>query len=84
MSDTTTDALYQRPRAHIALADDVLIPRREFARDELGVSDKTASRMNLPTTYIGNRAYVLRDASLKIVADTVRRRNEPAKRRRST
>jgi hypothetical protein len=79
--DTTT--LYRRPPPRIALADDVLVPRREFARNELGVSDKTASRMNLPTTYVGNRAYVARDASLKIVADSVRRRrNNPTTPRR--
>ena len=70
-------------RPHIELPDgDVLQPRREFARDELGVSDKTAQRMNLPTTYIGNLAYVARNASLKIVAERVHRRNQPPVRRR--
>lgn len=49
-----------RQRAHIELADDVLMPRREFAEDVLHVSDKTAMRMNLPTTYIGNVAHILK------------------------
>jgi len=44
--------------------------------------DKTAARMNLPTTYIGGVAYVARGESLKIVAARVRRRNEPPTRRR--
>ena len=63
-------------RRHIALADDVLIPRREFAEDILGVTDKTAARMNLPTTYVGNVAHVLRNASLQVVAARVRRPNQ--------
>jgi hypothetical protein len=37
--------------------------------------------MNLPTTYVGGVAFVARDASLKIVAGLVQRRNQPAKRR---
>jgi hypothetical protein len=85
MSDLTTITAARRhakKRPHIKLADDVLVPRHEFAEDDLGVSDKTAARMNLPTTYIGNLAYVARKASLQIVAERVRRRNQPAKRRR--
>ena len=81
MSDTPF-AETERRRPHIKLADDILMPRREFARDILGVSDKTAQRMNLPTTYIGNVAHVLRGASLRIVAERVRRRNQPPQRRR--
>jgi len=82
---TSTDIadLYRRPRQHIELASDTLQPRREFA-DELGISDKTAARMNLPTTYIGNVAYIARNASLEIIAGKVRRRNGPPKRRRSS
>lgn len=86
MSDATTNNPTQRQtktRPHIKLAGDVLVPRREFANDDLGVSDKTASRLNLPTTYIGNQAYVARNASLEIIAGHVRRRNQPPQRRRS-
>lgn len=72
----STSARRSRQRAHIALADDVLMPRREFAEDTLGVTDRTAARMNLPTTYIGNVAHVLRDASLQVVAARVRRPNQ--------
>lgn len=63
-------------RRHIELADDVLMPRREFAKDTLGVTDKTAARMNLPTTYIGNVAHVLKNASLRVIASRVRRPNQ--------
>lgn len=59
----------------------LLEPRANFA-GEMGVCDKTASRMNLPTTYLGGVAYVARNASLKIVAERVRRRNQPQQRRR--
>jgi hypothetical protein len=71
-----------KPRRPIQLSDDVLMPRRDFARDVLGVSDRTVARMNLPTTYVGNVAHVLRDASLRVLAERVRRRNEPQQRRR--
>ena len=65
-----------RQRAHIELADDVLMPRREFAEDVLHVSDKTAMRMNLPTTYIGNVAHILKKESLRVVAERVHRPNQ--------
>jgi hypothetical protein len=84
MSDfsTITSGLRRsKKRPHIKLADDVLLPRKKFAEEELGVSEKTVTRMNLPTTYIGNLAYVARNASLQVVAEQVRRRNQPPKRR---
>ena len=69
-------------RPAIELPDgDVLDPRREFARTRLGVSDKTAQRMNLPTMYIGGVAYVARNASLKLIADRLRTRNQRPQRR---
>jgi hypothetical protein len=76
----------RRPRRRlpeIAIPGDVLIPRLNFARDVIGTCERSAARMNLPTTYISGIAYVARDASLKIVADLVQRRNQPAKRRRA-
>ena len=60
MSDPSPANVRRSRQRHIELADDELIPRREFAEDTLGVTDKTASRMNLPTTYVGNIAYVLK------------------------
>ena len=69
-------------RPTIKLADDELVPRREFA-NEIGVTERTTQKMNLPTTYIGGMAYVARKASLQIVAGGVRRRNQPPKRRRA-
>jgi hypothetical protein len=77
MSDQTPAKI----RPHIQLAGDVLVPRREFAQ-ELGITDKTAQRKDLPTTYIGNVAYVPREESRRIIAETVRRRNEPRVTRR--
>ena len=56
---------------------DYLEPRVEFAESKLKVSDRTARRLNLPTTYIGNVAYVAHNASLEIVASSVRCRNQP-------
>jgi hypothetical protein len=86
MSDlpsSNSEGRQTKHRPHIELPDgEVLQPRQEFAHDELGVCDKTAQRMDLPTIYIGNVAYVARNASLKIVAERVRRRNQPPKRRR--
>jgi hypothetical protein len=71
-------------RRHIQMPNgDVLLPRDDLARDVIGCSPRTAQRMNLPTTYIGNVAYVPRDASLQIIADRVKRLNEPSRKRRS-
>jgi hypothetical protein len=86
MSNLTPDTTESRPRRrhvrrHILLPDgEVLEPREEFANIRLGVSDKTAKRLNLPTTYIANVAYVARNASLKLVAARIQRRNQPRHR----
>ena len=55
---------------------DVLERRRDFAKITLDVCDRTAARMNLPTTYIGNVAYVARNKSLRIIADRVRQKQQ--------
>jgi hypothetical protein len=69
-----------RPRPEIKLPNgDFLVPRVDFA-SELGVCEKTVVRMNLPTTYLGTVAYIQHNASLEVIASTVRRRNEPAAR----
>jgi hypothetical protein len=65
-------------RRHIELPDGrVLIPRAELAADILGENERTTRRRKLPTTYIGNVAYVDRDGSLNIVAEGVERPNQP-------
>ena len=69
-----TQRTKRRPRTPIDLGDDVLEPRADFA-EMLQVSDRTCARMNLPTTYIGNVAFVARNASLKLVASRIRRAN---------
>jgi hypothetical protein len=73
----------ERPRIQLANGD-FLEPRRQWAGG-VGISDKTAGRMNLPTTYIANVAYVLHNASTEILAERVRQRNqpEPPKRRQA-
>jgi hypothetical protein len=94
MSNTsTTDVLAGKkrrgpqPRRRIGLPDgDYLQPRVEFAA-EIGVSDRTCARMNLPTTYVGAVAYIAHDASMAIIANGIRRPRQPelpagAKRRR--
>jgi hypothetical protein len=59
----------------------VLDPRVQFA-DELGLSEKTVRRMNLPTVYVGCVAYIDRHAGLNQIGAGVKRRNEPPTRRR--
>jgi hypothetical protein len=69
-------------RPDIELPDgEILTPRVKFA-ESVGLADRTAQRLNLPTTYVGNVAYVARNASLKQIGARVKRRNEPARRRR--
>jgi hypothetical protein len=75
VSRKRTTPTLRRERPVIKLADDDLVPRCDFA-SEIGVSDKTAQRLNLPTTYVGNVAYVLRQASLQIIGAKVERRNQ--------
>jgi hypothetical protein len=69
------------PLLEIPIAGDILMRRELFARTVLGVSERTAARMGLPTTYIAGLTYVARAASLKVVADKLQRRNRTAKRR---
>jgi hypothetical protein len=70
-------------RPDIELPDgEILTPRARFA-ESVGLADRTAQRLNLPTIYVGNIAYVARNASLKQIGARVKRRNEPVKRRRS-
>jgi hypothetical protein len=73
-----------RPEPHIIrLPDgDTLVPRLDFA-GELRLTDRTVRRMNLPTTLVGGKAYVKRNASLKIIADKLRRPNQPTLKHRT-
>jgi hypothetical protein len=85
MSDITTATIAHyrpRPRPHLTIDGEVWKPRSDFAK-ELGVTDRTAARMNLRTTYIAGIAYVPAGESLTEVAAKARRRYEPAKRRRA-
>ena len=76
----------RRRVAEIKMPDgDVLVPRASFAEDEIGTSDRTARRLNLPTTFVNGIAYVARNASLKIIAAGVKRPNTitPKRHRRA-
>jgi len=86
MTDDDVKEITPRPRRHlpeIELPNDTAVPRFNFARNRLGVCERTATRLNLPTIYIGGIAYILQKASLKIIADKAKRRNQPAKRRKA-
>jgi hypothetical protein len=73
----------RQARQDVVLPDgEVLTPRVKFANVDMGISERTVARMNLPTTYIGGVAYVPKNASLRIVAEHVVRRNQPPARRR--
>jgi hypothetical protein len=86
VSDVAPDTVKRRgpqPRRRIDLpSGDYLEPRSTFAVG-IGVHDRTAARMNLPTTYIGSVAYVPHNESLNVVAARVQRRNKPPRRRRA-
>jgi hypothetical protein len=84
MSDITTNTVSRyrpKPRLHIKVDGDDWGPRSDFAKKVLGVTDRTAARMNLRTTYIAGVAYVPFGESLREVIARARRRNEPVKRR---
>ena len=65
----------ERPRIPLPNRD-FLEPRRPWAGG-VGISDKTAAGMNLPTAYVGNVAYVPHNRSIEILAERVRQRNQP-------
>jgi len=63
-----------RTRPTLQIDGNTWKPRDAFAID-LGVSEKTAQRLNLRTMYVGGVAYVP-------VEESPRRRNEPPRHRR--
>jgi hypothetical protein len=68
------------PVKQFPVAGDTAHLRVDWAENELGVADRTVARMNLPTIYLGGWAYILIDASQKLLADRARRRHEPQPR----
>lgn len=72
-----------RPRPDITLPDGrVLTPRARLA-EEVGISDRTAARKNPETTYVSGVAYVDRASGLQDIVGKLRRRNQPARHKRS-
>jgi hypothetical protein len=58
---------------------DCLEPRVQWAEGK-GITDRTARKLNLKTTYFGGVAYVLRNASTQQLAEHAQHRNEPHRR----
>lgn len=83
MSDPAiTSRLTRDSRPDITLPNGrILTPRARLAK-EVGVAEKTIARKNSATVYVGGVAYVDRDSALNDIAKGLRRRNEPAKKRR--
>jgi hypothetical protein len=86
MTDIPTDiapTAAARARRDIPLPDgDVLKPRRRFAEEDLGVSDRTCQRMRLPTVYVGGVAHVRVNESLSLIAGIKQPRGPPRRWRR--
>jgi hypothetical protein len=77
----TTTTSRTRKRPILQIDGNTWKPREAFATD-LGVSEKTAQRLNLKTMYVGGVAYVPVEESLREIASRARRRNEPSRHRR--
>lgn len=69
-----------RLQPRIQLDGDVAVQRKAFA-EAIGCSEKTVQRMNLPTLYVANVAYVLEGAAQRDIAQRAKRRNKPPQRR---
>jgi hypothetical protein len=87
MSDLSPDISQSHRSKHhrpitIELPDGRTLEQRAHFAGGLGVTDKTVKRLNAPTTYIGNVAYVDSKAALEIVAARIKHRNQPPKKRR--
>jgi hypothetical protein len=68
-------------RPDIRLSDGrVLTPRARLA-DEIKVNERTLARRDPETVYVGGVAYVDRERTLQDIAQGLKRRNEPPKRR---
>jgi hypothetical protein len=60
---------------------EILTPRIKFA-DDVKLSEDTLRKLNLPTVYLAGVAHVKKNASLMLIANGAKRRNEPPARRR--
>jgi hypothetical protein len=58
----------QKPRPHIRIDGDTLIPKSETAQ-ELGVAVRTLTRMRTPTVMFGGIADVAREKLRQMIAD---------------
>jgi len=70
-------------RADITLPDGrILRPERRFADETIQTHQKTLARMNLPHVEIGGVKYIDVGAALEAIADRMKRRNEPVRKKR--
>jgi hypothetical protein len=90
MTETSTSPAQQRhwrreDRPDIVLPThgepETLMPRARFA-EHVKLSEDTLRKLNLPTVYVAGVAHVKKNASLMLIADGAKRRNEPPTRRR--
>jgi hypothetical protein len=68
----------RRPRPHIEIPGDVLIPKTEAAA-EIGVAVRTVTRMRVPSLLIGGISYVAMGRLRQMLADSLS--GSPKKRR---
>src|SRR5271165_1019942 len=54
-----------------------------FAEKNVGVSDRSIRRLNPPTVYVGNCAYIDPEVVLQLIADGLQRRHQPRNRTKS-
>jgi hypothetical protein len=80
MSDINPENPKTRPRIPFPHSNDEGQARADLAA-EIGIADRTAARKNWPTFYVGGVAYVMRNATLKLIAAEAKRRHEPQPRR---
>lgn len=77
---TATIGRPRRPhkRRHIKLPDgDDLVPRAELASKVFGITERTATNLKWPVTYIANVAYCPKGKVLALMASRIRYAPEP-------
>ena len=89
MTDTTITPspptrrwLSPKDRPSIILSNGRRLEPRVKVAEELGMSERSVRRMNPPTTYLANVAYIDRDETLKLIGAGLKRRDKNPRRRR--
>jgi hypothetical protein len=85
MSDSinpTKSKAKRSPAPEIPLPDGDRLIMRSLLAKRLRVHERTLRRWNLKTVHVGPTPYVLHDQSMREIADSAKRKNEPTKGRR--